>query len=147
MDVDRATQGRENGMDACFVDAGGVAGEFGAQHVEPHIVFRCLDEVSETVQEEGAAKAFGKIIAEKNDSTRPGMRIEGVDRFPGEPAIRAEVRNGKGEFEAGRSIRSLGISLFRPVREGVGKAVMLALLDLIEFFVKGSEVTSDPNGP
>jgi hypothetical protein len=61
------------------------------------------------------------------------MRIEGVDRFHGEPAIRAEVRNGKGEFEAGRSIRSLRISLFRPVREGVGKAVVPALLDLIEF--------------
>jgi hypothetical protein len=74
-------------MDSRFVGAARVTGEFGAQHVEPHNVFRCLDEVSETVQEEGAAKAFGKIIAEKNDSTRPGMRIEGVDRFPGESAI------------------------------------------------------------
>ena len=51
MDVDRATQGREKGMDARFVGAGGVARESGAKHVEPHIVFRCLDEVSETVQE------------------------------------------------------------------------------------------------
>src|SRR5437868_14467946 len=102
MDVDRASERMQYGINARLVHALVVLFQLHLEQIEPDVILRRADEIPESVQNKTTAPFRRKVIAQEHNTAGSRMRIKTVDRLAIESAVRAEVCNRQGKLEPWR---------------------------------------------